>query len=120
MLIRDIHSYSGIFIACGSTDLRKSVCGLSNIIRQDFKKDPFENYLFLFCNRSCNRLKALSWDKNGFALYYKRLDGEGARFKWPRNSRELRDIKVTQLSLLLDGFSVDPPKGFGEISARDF
>ena len=39
MLLRGIHSYSGIFIACGPTDLRKSVDGLSSIVRQDFKTD---------------------------------------------------------------------------------
>jgi len=120
VLLKDIHSYNRIYIACGPTDLRKSVDGLANIVRQDFKMDPFDNYLFLFCNRARNRLKGLMWDKNGFCLYYKRLDGEGAKFRWPNDSEAVRDIKVQQLKLLIDGFSVDPPKGFGEVSARDF
>jgi len=120
MLLRDIHEYSGIFLACGVTDLRKSVDGLANIVRHDFQMDPFGNYLFLFCNRARNRLKGLMWEKNGFCLFYKRLDGEGARFRWPNDSEGARDIKISQLRLLLDGFSVDPPKGFGEVSARDF
>jgi len=120
MLLKDIQGYSGIFLACGATDLRKSVDGLANIVRHDFQMDPFENYLFLFCNRARNRLKGLTWDKNGFCMYYKRLDGMGARFRWLNEPAGARDIKVEQLKLLLDGFSVDPPKGFGEVSARDF
>ena len=120
MLLRDIRSYSGIYLACGVTDLRKAVDGLANIVRNDFDMDPFENYLFLFCNRGRNRVKALSWDRNGFCLYYKRLDGEGARFQWPDKPETAHRIKASQLKMLLDGLSVDPPKGFGEITERDF
>ena len=120
MLLKNIGDYSAIYIACGATDMRKSVDGLANIVRYDFELDPFGNYIFLFCNKSRNRLKALSWDRNGFCIYYKRLDGDGARFKWPNSPGAARDISVPQLRLLLDGFSVDPPKGFGDISARDF
>ena len=120
MMLKDISSYSGIYLACGPTDLRKAVDGLANIVRHDFEMDPFGNYIFLFCNRARNRLKGLTWDKNGFCMYYKRLDGEGARFRWPSNLEAVRDINVGQLRLLLDGFSVEPPKGFCEVSARDF
>jgi len=120
MLLKKITDYKGIFLACGITDLRKSVDGLANIVRHDFEMDPFEDCIFLFCNRSRNRLKALHWDKNGFCLLYKRLDGTGAKFQWPESRESLRDIGIPQLKLLLDGLSVDPPKGFGEVTARDF
>ena len=120
MLLKNISDYSGIYLACGATDFRKSVDGLANIVKHDFDMDPFGNYLFLFCNRGRNRMKALCWDRNGFCIYYKRLDGDGARFKWPKSPKAVRDIDVSQLRLLLDGYTVDPPKGFGDISARDF
>lgn len=120
MLLKTISEYNAIYLACGATDFRKSIDGLSNIIRNDFKMDPFGNYLFLFCNKSRNRMKALCWDRNGFCLCCKRLDGEGARFKWPQSPEAVRNITVSQLRLLLDGFSVDPPKGFGNIIARYF
>ncbi len=81
--MKNISDYDGIYLACGYTDLRRSVDGLATIVKQEFKMDPFANYLFLFCNKGRNRLKGLNWDHNGFALYYKRLDGAGARFKWP-------------------------------------
>jgi transposase len=120
MLMKDIREYSGIYIAIGATDLRNSVDGLAHIVKQDFRMDPFGNCLYLFCNRSRNRLKGLCWDRNGFWLCYRRLDGEGARFAWPNSTEAVRDISVTQLEKLLNGLSVDPPRGFGEITARDF
>jgi transposase len=119
-MLKDILDYDGIYLACGATDLRRSVDGLAIIVKQEFKMDPFGNYLFLFCNRSRNRLKALSWDRNGFVLYYKRLDGAGARFKWPNEPIEVRNITVKQLRLLMEGMSIDPPRGFGDITARAF
>jgi transposase len=65
-------------------------------------------------------MKGLCWDRNGFILCYKRLDGPGAKFQWPKNQEAVRDITNEQLRLLLDGLSIDPPKGFGDITARDF
>ena len=119
-MLKDITSFDGIYLACGATDLRKSVDGLAITVKQEFNIDPFGNYLFLFCNRNRNRLKALSWDRNGFILYYKRLDGAGAKFIWPQKPDDVRSITVKQLSLLMEGMSIDPPKGFGDIKARDF
>jgi transposase len=120
MLLKDIRDYNGIYLATGSTDLRRAVDGLSQIVKRDFQMDPFGNYIFLFCNKSRNRLKALSWDKNGFCLFYKRLDGMGAKFVWPKDSELVRSVSVSQLGKIFDGLSVDPPRGFGEITARDF
>lgn len=120
MLLKGIREYSGIFLACGATDLRKSVDGLSHIVKQDFQMDPFGNYLFLFCNKRRNRMKGLCWDQNGFCLCYKRLDGLGAKFIWPLSPEAVRDISVEQLELLMSGLPVDPPRGFGNVTARDF
>jgi len=120
MLLKDIREYSGIYLATGSTDLRKAVDGLAHIVRQEFRMDPFGNSLFLFCNKARNRLKGLAWGRTGFWLVYKRLDGAGARFVWPSSPEAVRNVSVSQLEKLLDGLSVDPPRGFGEITARDF
>jgi transposase len=120
MMLKSASEYDRIYIACGATDLRKSVDGLCGIIRDEFKLDPFENCLFMFCNGSRNRMKALSWDRNGFCLYYKRLDGQGARYAWPKEGEGPRSIGMEQLKKLLEGMSIDPPRGFGDITARDF
>lgn len=120
MLLREQSSYDGIYLACGVTDLRKSVDGLAAIVKQDFEMDPFGNCLFLFCNGNRNRLKGLCWDRNGFILCYKRLDGAGAKFQWPKQPEELRDVSPEQLRKLLDGLNIDPPTGFGDIKSRAF
>lgn len=119
-MLRDIESYDAIYVACGPTDVRRNVDGLSIIVKQSFNLDPFSNSIFLFCNGTRNRLKALVWDKNGFIMLYKRLDGTGARFNWPKDPVQVRNITSRQLSQLLDGFSIDPPKSFSEVTARSF
>ena len=59
-----------IFLACGFTDMRKSVDGLAAIVQQNFQLDPFSNNLFIFCGRRHDRLKALLWRGDGFLLLY--------------------------------------------------
>lgn len=74
----DFHiSVEHVFIACGYTDMRKSIDGLSAIIVQQFQMDPFQPSLFLFCGRRRDRFKALLWQGDGFLLLYKRLKKEG-------------------------------------------
>ena len=70
-----------IYLACGDTDMRKSINGLSSLVENSFKLDPFAPALFVFCNRQRNRLKILTWEDNGFWLHFKRL--ERGHFKWP-------------------------------------
>ena len=70
-----------VFLACGNTDMRKSINGLSALIKNCFDLDPFDKALFVFCNRQRNRLKILTWEDNGFWLHFKRL--ERGHFKWP-------------------------------------
>ncbi len=70
-----------IYLACGFTDGRKSINGLSAIVESSFKLNPYASVLYVFCNRSRNRVKILEWDGDGFWLYLKRL--EQGRFNWP-------------------------------------
>lgn len=75
-----------IYLACGPTDMRKSINGLSAIVEGSFELDPFTEALFVFCNRQRNRIKILEWDVDGFWLYFKRL--EKGRFQWPTVGEE--------------------------------
>ena len=70
-----------IYLACGHTDMRKSIDGLSAIVAGSFKLDPFDSAVFAFCNRDRDRIKILEWEGDGFGLYFKRL--EKGRFRWP-------------------------------------
>ena len=89
-----------VYLACGHTDMRKSINGLAAIVEAGFKLDPFEDGLFVFCNRSRNRIKILEWDIDGFWLYFKRL--EKGRFRWP-TLEESQTMTMTseELNLLL-------------------
>lgn len=78
------------------------------IIRDVYELDPYANAVYLFCGRDSRKLKALHFDKDGFVLLQKRLDGSG-RFAWPRNASEARLITRQQFRWLLEGLSVDQP-----------
>ena len=61
-------SKAKIFLRPGSTDLRKAVNGLSTIVQEGIKQDPFSGSVFLFCNRSRKLLKAVYWDKTHYEV----------------------------------------------------
>ena len=90
-----------IFLRPGSTDLRKAVNGLSVIVQEGIKQDPFSGSVFLFCNRERKLIKAVYWDKTGFWLSQKRL--EKARFPWPCDESEARELTAQELRMLLTG-----------------
>ena len=92
---------SRVFLAIGTTDMRKAINGLSIMVEQHLGEDPFSGDLFVFCNRRRNMIKILYWDKNGFCLWHKRL--EKHRFQWPRYADELVMIAARELEWLLDG-----------------
>jgi transposase len=75
-----------VYLASGSTDLRKSIDGLAAIVQEGFGFNPFSPCLFVFCNRERNKLKILHWEHNGFWLFYRRL--ERGTFQWPRASTD--------------------------------
>lgn len=96
-----------IYLARGSTDMRKSIDGLAATTRSVLDRDPCSGDLFVFCNRRRNRLKVLYWEESGFWLALKRL--EKGTFNWPaRDDSGEPEIEMTQgeLSALLDGLDL--------------
>lgn len=95
-----------VYLACGHTDMRKSINGLAAIVESSFGLDPFGNMLFVFCNRKRDRLKILEWDCDGFWLYFKRL--EKGHFRWPAEGEEATmTLTGEELSFLLGGTRVE-------------
>ena len=107
-----------VYLACGNTDLRKSIDGLAALVTHTFELDLFGNSLFVFCNRDRDKLKILFWDTNGFWLYYRRL--ERGRFKWPASSAEQATLTVDrrQLHWLLDGLPLEQRKAHKPVTQR--
>ena len=98
-----------IYLHRVTVDFRKAVNGLSEIVAQELSMNPFDENLYVFCNKKRDRLKILHWDRTGYVLWYKRLEKE--KFKWPID--ELGDIiQVNEQALecLLSGLPVLPPK----------
>ena len=92
--------------------MRKSVNGLSIMVSEHIGKDPLSGHLFVFCNRRKNILKILYWERNGFCLWYKKLEKE--LFRWPQNEDEVLEITSRELRWLLDGLDLNQPRAFNE------
>nr|WP_155834242.1 IS66 family insertion sequence element accessory protein TnpB [Halotalea alkalilenta] len=67
-------------------DFRKSIDGLAALVELDIKVAVFDPVLFVFLNKTRNRVKILYWERNGFCLWLKRLQAE--RFKTKPNGQE--------------------------------
>jgi transposase len=94
-------SHTRVYLALGSTDMRKEINGLSILVEGKLSLNPFSGHLFVFCNRRRSTLKILFWDRNGFALFQKRLEKD--RFRWPETKEEVLEIGPRELSFLLEG-----------------
>lgn len=106
-----------VYLACGATDLRKSIDGLAVLVKEGFELDPFSPCLFVFCNRQRDKLKILHWEHNGFWLLYRRL--ERGKFQWPAETGS-EPIKISRRELrwLLDGLSLKQRYAHPEVTAR--
>jgi len=106
--------HTRVYLAAGSTDMRKQINGLSIMVADHLEMDPLTGHLFVFCNRRRNMIKVLYWDRNGFCLYVKRL--EKHYFKWPERISEVCEIDSRQLNWLLDGLEVHQAKAHGTLA----
>lgn len=90
-----------IYLWRGPTDMRKSYDSLAAIVQHHMKADPYDGSLYVFCNRHRNRVKILYWDRDGYALWSKRL--EKGRFLVPSVMAEKQRVDPGDLMLLLEG-----------------
>ena len=92
-------SQGRIYLHRAPVDMRKSFDGLSGLVRGAFEQDPLKGDLFVFLNRRRDLVKALYWDRDGFALWAKRL--ERGRFTLPSGTTP--EVDRAELALLLEG-----------------
>ena len=106
-------SNTRVYLAVGNTDMRKEINALSVLVESTLELDPFSGHLFAFCNRRRTVMKILFWDRNGFALFQKRL--EKHRFKWPENPKEVMEITSRDLAFLLEGLDLRAVRPHGDL-----
>jgi transposase len=82
--------------------MRKGFEGLSGIVLNELNEDPMSGTLFIFLNKSRDKVKMLYWDRDGYAIWTKRL--ERGRFALPSEGGGV--IGMSELALLLDGVNV--------------
>jgi len=99
-----------VYLATGSTDMRKSINGLSILISEYLELNPLSGNLFAFCNRKKTIIKILYWDRNGFCLFQKRL--EKHRFPWPASKEQVLALNRRELSWLMEGLDIQNLKGY--------
>jgi transposase len=105
-----------IFAALDPVDMRKSFDALRAVVETQIQQDPFSGHLFLFRNRRRDHLKLLWWDRDGFTIYYRRL--ERGVFQWPSDLAERAVpeqtkqivIDADELLLLLRGIELSSVK----------
>jgi transposase len=103
--VRLFHDVPAVYLHREPVDFRKAVNGLVLIIEHEMTLSPYAAALFVFSNRSRDKLKILWWDETGFCLWYKRL--EQAKFKWPKQASEpVLELTESQLNWLLQGYDI--------------
>jgi transposase len=94
-----------IFLCTRSTDLRKSFDGLSGLVQECFDQELLTGHLFLFLNRRRDRIKILYFDRDGLAIWYKRL--EVGSFQLPEPiPQDGVELQPAQLAMLLSGIDL--------------
>jgi hypothetical protein len=100
----NIKSFDNIFFYRPFVDFRKGIVGLCSVVQDEMNLNPFEKYLFIFSNSKKNKIKALYWDKTGFALWIKYLEED--KYRWPIHLEEdVLTVDIKKLNQFLIGFN---------------
>lgn len=114
----NISSAQRYFIYSDLADMRKGFDSLCGVVREEFKMNPMSGDVFIFLSRTKNKIKLLQWQRDGFAIYYKRL--EKGTFELPeKNSESCCKISSQQLMLIMEGIklsSIKKHKRYEQIS----
>jgi transposase len=99
-----------VWLCLERTDMRCGFDRLAAMAQQVTGQDPLGGHLFVFRNRGGDRLKLLHWDRDGFVLWYKRL--EAGQFRFPRVEAGTRSVSLrpSELAMLLDGIDLSSVK----------
>jgi len=103
-----------VYLCTSASDMRRSFDGLHALVTQSMQLDAFGGHLFVFSNRRRDRIKILYWDRDGFAVWAKRLE-EGT-YAMPFGDSDANDaekrheITAAELGALLSGIDLSQAK----------
>jgi transposase len=101
-----------------SIDFRSSIDGLINMVMMRLKQKP-QDAIYIFYNRKQDKIKCLSWHRNGYLLFYKRL--EKGRFNFQHDSKgSSMEVSVEELSWLLAGLEWEKMRDWRELNYDKF
>ena len=101
------HAAPRIYLYSSPADMRYGFDSLAELVRQAMGEDPLCGSLFLFRSRCNSRLKILYWDRDGYALWYKRLEQGCFRFpKPPGDGTTKLVLRAFELAMLLEGIDL--------------
>jgi hypothetical protein len=102
-----------VYLCATACDMRRSFDGLHAMVTQTMELDAFAGHLFVFANRRRDRIKILYWDRDGFAVWAKRLE-EGT-YAMPFDAgviggEKRREITAAELGAILSGIDLSQAK----------
>ena len=95
-----------VYLCTSTTDMRKGFDTLAVVVRESLGCDPLSGHLFLFVGRRRDRLKILYWDRDGYALWYKRLEQGTFRMPLAKPDAASIELKASELAMLLEGIDL--------------
>ena len=93
-----------VLVAVSPADLRKGYDGLAQLARDAIQEDPLSGHLFVFSNRKRDRIKILYWDRDGYAVWMKRL--EKGTYCWPSPAADRVEWTAAELAAVLGGIDL--------------
>ena len=99
-------------------DFRKQIDGLITLVADHLSMNPTSGQLFLFRDRTGRKIKILWWDRNGFWLFYKRM--EKGKLIFPKSTENALMLTRDQLSWLLSGLNCLTHTLLPEVKASNF
>lgn len=102
----DRHARVRVWLCVMAIDMRLGFDRLADLAEGVTGQDPLSGHLFVFRGRRGDRLKVLYWDRDGYALWYKRLE-EGT-FRLPRTQEGVGsvELRASELAMLLEGIDL--------------
>ncbi len=99
-----------VYLCTSPCDMRRSFDGLHALVTEAMQLDAFGGHLFVFANRRKDRVKILYWDRDGFAVWAKRLEEGTYAMPFDRDDEPRLEITAQELGALLSGIDLSVAK----------